>query len=63
MSGGVATAAGLAMALLGWTPGEAWAATPRDLLVALDARITMRRALSPVPARRAELEDLKTRLR
>jgi len=63
MSGGVAMAAGLAMALFGWAPGEAWAATPRDLLAALDARIAMRRALSPAPARRAELEDLKTRLR
>ncbi|MCF4166472.1 phage tail assembly chaperone [Zavarzinia compransoris] len=62
MIAGVAGAAGLAMALLGWAPGATWDATPRDLLLALDGRIAVRRALAPPAAGRADLEDLKTRI-
>lgn len=62
MTAGVAGAVGLAMAMLGWAPGEAWDATPRDLLLALDGRIIVRRSLAPPVAGRADLEDLKARV-
>jgi len=60
--GGVAEAAGTAMALFGWSPGQAWAATPRDLIAALAARIALRRLVRPVPAGRADLDNLKAHL-
>lgn len=62
MIGGVAVAAGLCTALFGWTADAAWAATPRDLSHALAARVLIARAARPAPLRRAELDDLKSRL-
>lgn len=62
MSGGVALAAGLACALFGWTPEDAWAATPRDLAHGLAARALLGRGGRPLPAARAELEAMKARL-
>lgn len=62
MIGGVAEAAGLGSALFGWTAEAAWAATPRDLMNALSGRALLARAGRPVPMRRAELDELKSRL-
>ncbi|WP_165837622.1 phage tail assembly chaperone [Zavarzinia aquatilis] len=62
MIGGVAVAAGLCTALFGWGPDAAWAATPRDLIQAIAARALMSRAGRPTPMRRAEFDELKSRL-
>lgn len=58
----MAKTVGLAMVLFGWTPGEAWAATPQDLLLGLDARLFCRRILAPPGLNRTEYETLKARL-
>ncbi|TDP49165.1 tail assembly chaperone [Zavarzinia compransoris] len=50
------------MALAGWPPAAAWAATPGDLLLVLGARVALRRALQPAPVSRADYETLKARL-
>jgi hypothetical protein len=63
MSGGVGPAMGLGCALFGWAPEAAWAATPRDLLLALAARAAMLGASRPVtPLRALEFAALKARL-
>lgn len=62
MTGGVALAAGLGCALFGWTAPAAWAATPRDLMMALAARAAVLAPATPAPLRRHEFDALKARL-
>ena len=58
----MAKAVGLAMGLFGWPPCEAWNATPRDLLLALEARLAFRHVQKPPALSRADYETLKARL-